>query len=176
MGKNKIEIKLIGVTKLHVDAIVNAANSSLLAGGGVCGSIFSEAGYRELTEACNKIGYCPTGSAVITPGFNLPSKYIIHAVGPEWNGGNNNEPQLLYSAYKKSLLIAKENNCHSIAFPLISAGIYLYPVDKAWRKALQASLDFLNDNKDYDIDITVAVIDESIKAIGEEILKELTSK
>ncbi len=176
MEKNKIEIKLIGVTKLHVDAIVNAANSSLLAGGGVCGAIFSEAGYRELTEACNKIGYCPTGSAVITPGFNLPSKYIIHAVGPEWNGGNNNEPQLLYSAYKNSLLIAKENNCHSIAFPLISAGIYLYPVDKAWRKALQASLDFLNDNKDYDIDITFAVIDESIKAIGEEILKELTSK
>ena len=171
-----IAIRKISITALDTYAIVNAANDGLWAGGGVCGAIFKAAGYDQLQEACSKFGHCDTGSAVITPGFNLKAKYIIHAVGPEWNGGNNNEPQLLYSAYKNSLLIAKENNCHSIAFPLISAGIYLYPVDKAWRKALQASLDFLNDNKDYDIDITFAVIDESIKAIGEEILKELTSK
>ena len=171
-----IAIRKISITALDTDAIVNAANDGLWAGGGVYGAIFKAAGYDQLQEACSKFGHCDTGSAVITPGFNLKAKYIIHAVGPEWNGGNNNEPQLLYSAYKNSLLIAKENGCHSIAFPLISAGIYLYPVDKAWRKALQASLDFLNDNKDYDIDITFAVLKEPIKAIGEDILKELTSK
>ena len=135
-----IEIKKIGITRVAADAIVNAANDGLWAGGGVCGVIFEDAGYDELTEACDKIGGCKTGSAVITPGFKLPAKYIIHAVGPVWCGGDNNEPQLLYSAYEKSLMLAKENDCRSIAFPLISAGIFGYPVNQAWRKALQSNI------------------------------------
>ena len=153
------------------DAVVNAANTELLQGGGVCGYIFNDAGVAEMTEACNRIGYCNEGSAVITPGFKLPAKYVIHAVGPRYIDGNQGEPKLLYSAYKQSLLLAKENNLHSIGFPLISAGIFGYPVDKAWRKALQACNDFINSNPDYDIDIVFAVIDDKVKAIGEGILK-----
>ena len=121
---SSIEIKKISITKLDTDAIVNAANEGLLEGGGVCGAIFQEAGSVELTKACNAIGGCKTGNAVITPGFNLPAKYVIHAVGPRWFDGKHNEPKLLYSAYKQSLLIAKENGLHSIGFPLISAGIF----------------------------------------------------
>ena len=127
-----ISIVKKGITRLETDAIVNAANEGLWAGGGVCGAIFAEAGYEELQDACDKIGHCDTGKAVITPGFKLPAKYIIHAVGPVWNGGSHNEPELLYGAYKESLLRAKENDCHSIGFPLISAGIFGYPKDKAW--------------------------------------------
>lgn len=172
--KNSIEIRKIGITKLNVDAVVNAANEGLWEGGGVCGAIFREADSRELTKACSAIGHCKTGSAVITPGFKLPAKYIIHAVGPVWHGGDKNEPQLLYSAYKQSLIVAKENNCHSIAFPLISAGIFGYPKDKAWRKALQACQDFLRNNPDYDMQIIFAVLDDNIKKIGEETLASLS--
>ena len=121
--KSTIKIKKIGITELNTDAIVNAANSQLLEGGGVCGAIFNEAGSMELTDACSKIGGCATGEAVITPGFNLSAKYIIHAVGPIWQDGNNNEPELLYNAYKNSLILAMENNCHSIGFPVISSGV-----------------------------------------------------
>ena len=161
-----ITIKIADITKLKTDAIVNAANSGLAQGGGVCGAIFRAAGPRELTAACNKYPQgCPTGSAVITPGFNLPAKYVIHAVGPIWQGGNSREPQLLYSAYKSSLELAKKNGLHSIAFPLISSGIYRYPKDQAWRKALQACNDFLNDTG-YDIDITFAVLDYYLFALG----------
>ena len=165
---NKIEIIKKGITKLDVDVIVNAANKHLQAGGGVCGAVFRDAGYSELQKACDKIGFCHTGGAVITPGFNLKAKYIIHAVGPVWEGGNADEPKKLYSCYKKSLELAKENSCHSIAFPLISSGIFGYPKDKAWRKALQACLDFISENEDYDIDIYFAVLDDSAKALGEK--------
>ena len=103
MEKGCIEIKKTGITKLGTDAIVNAANNALLEGGGVCGAIFKEAGAVDLARACNRLGGCKTGNAVITPGFKLPAKYIIHAVGPIWNGGNQNEPKLLYSAYKQAL-------------------------------------------------------------------------
>ena len=168
-----IEIKQIGITRVAADAIVNAANDGLWAGGGVCGAIFEDAGYDELTEACDKIGGCKTGSAVITPGFKLPAKYIIHAVGPVWCGGDNNEPQLLYSAYEKSLLLAKENDCRSIAFPLISAGIYGYPKDKAWKVALQACADFIKGNPEYDMQIVFAVLDDRILELGEQVLREL---
>jgi len=167
---SSITIQKIGITKLKTDAIVNAANEGLWAGGGVCGAIFSEAGMGELTEACDKIGGCKTGNAVITPGFNLPAKYIIHAVGPVWQGGGNNEPKLLYSAYKQSLLVAKDNDCHSIGFPLISAGIFGYPKDQAWRKAIQACKDFIADNPDYNIDIIFAVLDDYILQLGEQTL------
>ena len=119
-----IRILKKGITQMEVDAIVNAANEGLWEGGGVCGAIFREAGSKELTAACQAIGGCKTGSAVITPAFKLPAKYIIHAVGPRWNGGDNGEPEQLYGAYAASLKLAKENDCHSIAFPVISAGIF----------------------------------------------------
>lgn len=99
----KIEIRKGSITRMEVDAIVNAANEGLWAGGGVCGVIFSEAGHQKLQEACSRIGHCDTGSAVITPGFNLKAKYIIHAVGPVWGGGKHGEPELLYGAYYSSL-------------------------------------------------------------------------
>jgi O-acetyl-ADP-ribose deacetylase (regulator of RNase III) len=119
------------LTQMKTDAIVNAANSSLTMGGGVCGAIFQAAGVKELTQACQAIGQCPTGQAVITPGFNLAAKYIIHTVGPVWSGGQNNESDLLANCYQNSLKLAFLNNCQSIAFPLISAGIFGYPKDQA---------------------------------------------
>ena len=168
-----ITIRKIGITKLDTDAVVNAANTGLREGGGVCGYIFHDAGSDEMTIACNKIGYCAEGSAVITPGFKLPAKYVIHAVGPRWYDGNHNEPKLLYSAYKQSLILAKQNNLHSIGFPLISAGIFGYPVDKAWRKAIQACNDFLDANQDYDINIVFAVLDDTILNIGKSVLNDI---
>ena len=169
---SSIEIRKIGITQLGTDAVVNAANSGLWEGGGVCGYIFRDAGSAEMTAACQKIGHCDEGSAVITPGFKLPAKYVIHAVGPRWSGGNNNEPELLYSAYTKSLILAKENGLHSIGFPLISAGIFGYPVDKAWGRAIQACRDFIDANSDYEIQIVFAVLDDRIKAVGESLIKE----
>lgn len=173
--KSTIKIKKIGITELNTDAIVNAANSQLLEGGGVCGAIFNEAGSMELTDACSKIGGCATGEAVITPGFNLSAKYIIHAVGPIWQDGNNNEPELLYNAYKNSLILAMENDCHSIGFPVISSGIYGYPKDKAWKKAIEACTDFINDNPDYHIDIIFAVLSDESKELGEKTLNNISS-
>lgn len=171
-----ITVKKIGITELNTDAIVNAANEGLWEGGGVCGAIFRAAGSEQLTRACRAIGGCETGSAVITPGFNLPVKYIIHAVGPVWNGGQYDEPKLLYSAYKQSLNLAKENGCHSIGFPLISAGIFGYPKDRAWKQAVQACYDFLTGNRDYDIDIVFAVLDDEILALGEKTIKEIVGE
>lgn len=171
--KSSIRIQKIGITKLTTDAIVNAANEQLWAGSGVCGAIFREAGSEELTKACQAIGYCKTGSAVITPGFRLPAKYIIHAVGPVWHDGDQNEPQLLYSAYKQSLILAKENGCHSIGFPLISGGIFGYPKDKAWRKGIQSCQDFIKANPEYPIEIVFAVLDDEIMKMGMKELEEL---
>ena len=160
------------IANMPVDAVVNAANNALLPGGGVCGALHRAAG-PELAAACALIGHCDTGNAVITPGFNLPAKHVIHAVGPIWRGGNGDEPKLLYSAYKQSLIVAKENGLHSIAFPLISAGIYGYPQDQAWRKALQACHDFIEANKDYEIDIIFAVIDDDVMDKGLKARAEL---
>lgn len=168
-----IEVQKIGITKLEVDAVVNAANDRLAEGGGVCGVVFREAGSAALTRACAAIGSCKTGNAVITLGFNLPAKYIIHAVGPVWQGGTHNEPKLLYSAYKQSLLVAKENDCHSIGFPLISGGIFGYPKDQAWRKAIQACNDFINNNHDYQIKIIFAVLDDEMKALGDKTIRDI---
>ena len=170
---SSIEIKKIGITKLDTDAVVNAANTGLWEGGGVCGYIFRDAGSKEMTAACQKIGHCDEGSAVITPGFKLPAKYVIHAVGPRWSDGEHNEPELLYSAYKQSLLLAKENGLHSIGFPLISAGIFGYPVDKAWSQAIRACNDFIRNDPDYDIRIIFAVLDDRILSVGEETLKDI---
>jgi O-acetyl-ADP-ribose deacetylase (regulator of RNase III) len=168
--KSKIEIKKIDITDLNVDAIVNAANRYLQEGGGVCGAIFSKAGASELADACSDIGGCETGNAVITPGFDLLARYIIHAVGPIWNGGDSNEEELLYNAYKHSLTLAKENNCHSIGFPLISSGIYGYPKKEAWKIAIRSCSDFIEDNPDYTIGIVFAVLSDESKELGENVL------
>lgn len=166
---SSIDIKLIGITDLDTDCIVNAANSKLAMGSGVCGAIFRYAGIRKLTEACEAIGYCPTGKAVITPGFDLKAKYVVHAVGPVWHGGKNHEPEDLYSCYIESLNRAKENDCHSIGFPLISSGIFGYPKAKAWEAALSACRDWINENPDYDMDIVFAVLDKDILEMGKNI-------
>jgi O-acetyl-ADP-ribose deacetylase (regulator of RNase III) len=123
------------ITGLPVDAIVNAANPELRRGGGVCGAIFRAAG-PGLEEACAALGGCPTGGAVVTPGFQARAKWIIHAVGPVWHGGGRDEAALLASAYRESLARAREKGCTSIAFPAISTGIYGYPLPEATRIAV----------------------------------------
>ncbi|MBX5439638.1 MAG: O-acetyl-ADP-ribose deacetylase [Thermoflavifilum sp.] len=130
------------ITRLQVDAIVNAANSSLLGGGGVDGAIHRAAG-PELREACSKIGGCPTGEARITPGFRLPARYVIHAVGPVWHGGKRGEADLLASCYRQSLQLAADHGLRQIAFPAISTGAYGYPFDEASRIAIRTVRDWL---------------------------------
>jgi len=125
-----IKVIVADITTLDVDAIVNAANSSLLGGGGVDGAIHRAAG-PELINTTKKLGGCPTGEARITPGFNLRSKWIIHTVGPVWKGGHSNEDQLLENAYKNSLELALSNKIETIAFPSISTGVYHFPKEKA---------------------------------------------
>lgn len=162
---SSIKIVKKSITGLDTEIVVNAANKQLRHGSGVCGYIFEAAGAAELQKACDKIGFCQTGSAVITPGFNL-CKYIIHAVGPVYVDGNHHEPQDLYSCYQKSLDLAKENNCHSIGFPLISAGVFGYPQFPAWKKALQSVNDWIINHPDYDVDVQFAVIDQKIYDLG----------
>ena len=128
------------ITREAVDAIVNAANSGLARGGGVCGAIFSAAG-PELDGACAELGGCPTGDAKATPGFRLPARWIIHAVGPVWQGGERREPELLASAYRHSLAVADEIGARSVAFPAISTGIYGYPLDAATELAVRTCRD-----------------------------------
>ena len=168
-------IKIIkkNITVLPVDAIVNAANEGLWAGGGVCGAIFSAAGRRELQDACDRIGHCDTGKAVITPGFHLPAKYIIHTVGPVWRGGNHDEERLLKSCYMESLKLARENDIHTIAFPLISAGIFGVPLDIAWKAAIRGVWKYLDNHPDEDMDVTFACLDDHVIRVGETVRGEL---
>jgi O-acetyl-ADP-ribose deacetylase (regulator of RNase III) len=130
------------ITTLDVDAIVNAANQALAGGGGVDGAIHRAAG-RELLVACRRIGGCPTGEARITPGFRLPARYVIHAVGPVWQGGTAGEPDLLASCYTSSLHLARDHGLETIAFSSISTGVYGYPVEPAARVATRAVAAFL---------------------------------
>lgn len=144
------------ITKMETDVIVNAANSDLKMGGGVCGAIFAAAGAEQLQEECSRIGHCNTGEAVITSGYKLPARYIIHAVGPIWQGGGCDEAKLLYSSYTSSLELAMKHNCASIAFPLISSGIYGYPKDQALQVAISAIGQFL---LKYDMEVYLVVFD-----------------
>lgn len=143
---SKISIRRADITKVAADAIVNAANTSLLGGGGVDGAIH-RAGGPAILEDCRKIiarqGGCRTGEAVITTAGNLPARFVIHTVGPVWNGGNNKEAQKLASCYSNALQLAVDNHCQSIAFPNISTGIYGYPKDQAAKIALQTVSQFL---------------------------------
>jgi O-acetyl-ADP-ribose deacetylase (regulator of RNase III) len=160
------------ITKLKADAVVNAANTDLAMGGGVCGAIFKAAGAAQLQAACDKLSPIMTGEAVVTPGFALPAKYIIHAAGPVYRGGSHGEEKLLRAAYTNSLKRAVENNCGSIAFPLISSGVYGYPKDEALRAAVSAIQDFL---AGHDMDVTLAVFDKSAFAVSRELLGAVES-
>lgn len=168
-----IKIEVLDITSADVDVIVNAANDGLWAGGGVCGAIFRAAGSRELTEACRKIGHCDTGSAVITPGFALKAKYIIHAVGPIYQGGRCGEAEALYGCYQKSMALAAENGCRSIAFPLISSGIYGYPKEEAWEVALTSVADYQKAHPDNTPDAVFCVLDDWAKSQGEKVRDRL---
>ncbi len=139
---HRIEIVEGDITKLDVDAIVNAANRMLAPGGGVCGAIHRAAG-PELAEACARLGGCETGEAKITPGFRLPARYVIHTVGPVWGGGERGEDRLLASCYRNSLALLREHGLASIAFPAISTGIYGFPPERAARIAVRTVLDAL---------------------------------
>ncbi|HHT96053.1 MAG TPA: macro domain-containing protein [Clostridia bacterium] len=161
------------ITKMKVDAVVNAANTRLKMGGGVCGAIFRAAGAEALQAACDKLAPIETGKAVITPGFDLPAKFIIHTAGPIYNMQTAKESErLLRSSYTESLRLAVEYKCESIAFPLISGGIYGYPKDQALQVATSAIRDFL---KEQDIDIYLVLFDKSAFVIGRELLGDVKS-
>ena len=161
------------ITKIKVDAIVNAANPDLLMGGGVCGAIFNAAGIEQLQVACNKLAPIKTGEAVITPGFNLLAKHVIHAVGPIYHQWSEQESRmLLHGAYTNALKLAVENGCESIAFPLISSGIYGYPKSEALKVATEAIRDFL---KEQELEVYLVVFDKSALNVSEELLGEVAS-
>lgn len=161
------------ITHMKVDAIVNAANNGLQRGGGVCGAIFKAAGEVELQAACDALAHIKTGEAVITPGFALPARYIIHTAGPVYQDDNQEESEaLLRLSYLNSLKLAALSGCESIAFPLISSGIYGYPKPQALRIATQAAGEFL---ADHEMDIYLAVFDKAAFTLSEELMGEVDS-
>lgn len=168
---SSITIQKTGITDADVDAVVNAANEGLWPGGGVCGAIFEAAGYDDLYAACSAIGHCDTGDAVITPGFALKARYVIHAVGPVWRGGGNGEPELLANCYARALDLAAENGCKSIAFPLISSGIFGYPKEDAWRVAIDACRRKLEQLGPLAPHVVFCVISDASLVLGQQMLQ-----
>ena len=168
----EIEIIKGDITKLKVDAIVNAANKSLLGGGGVDGAIHRAAG-KDLVAECRTLNGCETGQSKITKGYNLPAKYVIHTVGPVWYGGDRNEPELLRSCYISALSLAKENNIKTIAFPAISCGVYRFPIEEACKIAFDSVNEFISKSDCFEKIIFID-INENIIKIYERLLNEYT--
>ena len=159
------------ITRMAVDAIVNAANSTLLGGGGVDGAIHRAAG-PGLLAACRRLGGCPTGSARLTPGFRLPCKYVIHAVGPRWQGGGCGEAALLAGCYRAALALALRSGCETVAFPLISAGVYGYPKDQALRIAMETIGSFL---LQHDMTVYLVVFDHQAYQISAKLFADIAA-
>lgn len=166
-------IKIIrnDITKIECDAVVNAANSTLLGGGGVDGAIHKAAGKGLLLE-CMKLGGCKVGQAKLTGAYKLPSKFVIHTVGPKWKGGQNGERELLESCYREALLLALDNKCESVAFPLISSGVYGYPKDQALKVAVDTITEFLIE---HDMLVYIVVFDKSAFQISEKLFADISS-